>query len=149
MWFRRKSKNRRLNRGHVLDVKLRSEQVRATRIRLAVMAVGVPAITVFGLYLLWRVGEWTLDRFVYANAEFAIQRVDVMVRADRSPVVLEVNTQPGMTETSLLPKAAAAAGLNYAELCQRMIDLALKRKATRKMNDDMAIAAAISAAAAS
>ena len=77
MWFRRKSKNRRLNRGHVLDVKLRSEQVRATRIRLAVMAVGVPAITVFGLYLLWRVGEWTLDRFVYANAEFAIQRVDV------------------------------------------------------------------------
>lgn len=48
------------------------------------------------------------------------------------PVVLEVNTQPGMTETSLLPKAAAAAGLNYAELCQRMIDLALKRKAARK-----------------
>ncbi len=55
-------------------------------------------------------------------------RVDVMVRADGSPVVLEVNTLPGMTETSLLPKAAAAAGLNYAELCQRMIDLALRRK---------------------
>jgi cell division septal protein FtsQ len=77
MWFRRKQKNRRLSRGHVLDVRSRSEQVRATRIRLAVMAVGVPAITVFGLYLLWRAGEWTLDRFVYANAEFAIQRVDV------------------------------------------------------------------------
>jgi len=56
-------------------------------------------------------------------------RVDVMVRADGSPVVLEVNTLPGMTETSLLPKAAAAAGLNYAELCQRMIDLALERDA--------------------
>ena len=55
-------------------------------------------------------------------------RVDVMVRADGSPVVLEVNTLPGMTETSLLPKAAAAAGMNYAELCQRMIDLALERK---------------------
>jgi len=54
-------------------------------------------------------------------------RVDVMVRADGQPVVLEVNTQPGMTETSLLPKAAAAAGLNYAQLCQRMIDLALER----------------------
>jgi D-alanine-D-alanine ligase len=53
-------------------------------------------------------------------------RVDVMVRADGSPVVLEVNTLPGMTETSLLPKAAAAAGMNYAELCQRMIDLALR-----------------------
>ncbi|HEV2691964.1 MAG TPA: D-alanine--D-alanine ligase [Verrucomicrobiae bacterium] len=55
-------------------------------------------------------------------------RVDVMVRTDGSPVVLEVNTLPGMTETSLLPKAAAAAGMNYAELCQRMIGLALQRK---------------------
>ena len=55
-------------------------------------------------------------------------RVDVMVRADGSPVVLEVNTLPGMTETSLLPKAAAAAGFSYAGLCQRMIDLALERK---------------------
>ncbi|HUA39219.1 MAG TPA: D-alanine--D-alanine ligase [Candidatus Sulfopaludibacter sp.] len=54
-------------------------------------------------------------------------RVDVMVRADGDPVVLEVNTLPGMTETSLLPKAAAAAGLNYAQLCQRMVDLALER----------------------
>ena len=54
-------------------------------------------------------------------------RVDVMVRGDGSPVVLEVNTLPGMTETSLLPKAAAAAGLSYAELCQRMVDLALIR----------------------
>lgn len=55
-------------------------------------------------------------------------RVDVMVRANGEPVVLEVNTLPGMTETSLLPKAAAAAGLNYAELCQRMVDLALRRR---------------------
>jgi len=55
-------------------------------------------------------------------------RVDVMVRANGEPVVLEVNTLPGMTETSLLPKAAAAAGLSYAQLCQRMVELALKRK---------------------
>jgi D-alanine-D-alanine ligase len=55
-------------------------------------------------------------------------RVDVMVRDGGEPMVLEVNTLPGMTETSLLPKAAAAAGLNYAQLCQRMVDLALKRK---------------------
>ncbi len=58
-------------------------------------------------------------------------RVDVMVRPDGSPVVLEVNTLPGMTETSLLPKAAAAAGMNYARLCQRMVDLALARKTAR------------------
>jgi len=54
-------------------------------------------------------------------------RVDVMVN-DEGPFVLEVNTLPGMTETSLLPKAAAAAGIGYAELCQRMIELALARK---------------------
>jgi D-alanine-D-alanine ligase len=53
--------------------------------------------------------------------------VDVMVRADGNPVVLEVNTLPGMTETSLLPKAAAAAGLDYPALCQRMVELALAR----------------------
>ena len=53
-------------------------------------------------------------------------RVDVMVRPSGEPVVLEVNTLPGMTETSLWPKAAAAAGMDYAQLCQRMVDLALK-----------------------
>lgn len=56
-------------------------------------------------------------------------RVDVMVNRSNQPVVLEVNTLPGMTETSLLPKAAAAAGITYEDLCQRMVDLALKRAA--------------------
>lgn len=59
-------------------------------------------------------------------------RVDIMVRPDGSPVVLEVNTLPGMTETSLLPKAAAAAGLDYAQLCQQMVELALRRKDKKK-----------------
>lgn len=59
-------------------------------------------------------------------------RIDTMVRPDGTPVVLEVNTLPGMTETSLLPKAAEAAGIGYSDLCQRMIDLALNRKADRK-----------------
>lgn len=54
-------------------------------------------------------------------------RVDVMVRPNGEPVVLEINTLPGMTDTSLLPKAAAAAGLSYPQLCQRMVDLALER----------------------
>ena len=54
-------------------------------------------------------------------------RVDVMVTADGGPVVLEVNTLPGMTATSLLPKAAAAAGLDFPALCVRMMELALRR----------------------
>jgi D-alanine-D-alanine ligase len=60
-------------------------------------------------------------------------RVDVMVRVTGEPVVLEVNTLPGMTELSVLPEAAAAAGLSYPQLCQRMIDLALQRS-ERKQN---------------
>jgi D-alanine-D-alanine ligase len=60
-------------------------------------------------------------------------RVDVMVRPDGTPAVLEVNTLPGMTETSLLPKAAAAAGMDYAELCRRMVTLALERPPRKKM----------------
>jgi D-alanine-D-alanine ligase len=59
-------------------------------------------------------------------------RVDVMVRPDGGPVVLEVNTLPGMTPTSLMPKAAAAAGLNYGQLCQRIVELAWKRKCPRQ-----------------
>ncbi|MGO8766981.1 MAG: D-alanine--D-alanine ligase [Limisphaerales bacterium] len=69
-------------------------------------------------------------------------RVDVMVRPGGEPVVLEVNTQPGMTGTSLLPKAAAAAGIQYEQLCQRMIDLALKRKAAKGAATIAAAAAA-------
>jgi len=73
-------------------------------------------------------------------------RVDVMVRADGSPVVLEVNTQPGMTETSLLPKAAAAAGISYEQLCQRMIDLALERGSVTRSHNEFVHAAAHRAA---
>lgn len=77
MWFRREKKNRRLSRGHVLDVKLRSGQVRATRTRLAAIAFAVLFGTVFGLYLFWRAGAWALDYFVYENPEFAIRHIDV------------------------------------------------------------------------
>jgi D-alanine-D-alanine ligase len=51
-------------------------------------------------------------------------RVDVLLRErDEAPFVLEVNTLPGMTESSLLPKAALAAGIGYGELCRRIIEL--------------------------
>jgi D-alanine-D-alanine ligase len=55
-------------------------------------------------------------------------RVDIMLDAGVRPVVLEINTLPGMTETSLLPKAAAAAGLSYVQLCELMVELALSRR---------------------
>lgn len=62
----------------VLDVKLRSSQLRAARTRLAGVALGVCFGTVFGLYVLWRIGLWTLDRLVYENKSFAIQQIEVL-----------------------------------------------------------------------
>jgi D-alanine-D-alanine ligase len=54
-------------------------------------------------------------------------RVDVMLDEEGVPWVLEVNTLPGMTETSLLPKAAAAAGIGFVDLCNRMLGMVLAR----------------------
>jgi len=54
-------------------------------------------------------------------------RVDIMLDSSLSPYVLEVNTLPGMTETSLFPKAAAAADIGFSQLCQRMVNLAINR----------------------
>ena len=52
-------------------------------------------------------------------------RVDVLLDADNKPFVLEVNTIPGMTETSLLPKAAAVVGLDFASLCEEIAGISL------------------------
>lgn len=54
-------------------------------------------------------------------------RVDVLFdEINNHAYVLEVNTIPGMTESSLLPKAAAAAGIDYTNLCLKIIQLSLK-----------------------
>lgn len=50
-----------------------------------------------------------------------VARVDFMLGANDEPFVLEVNTIPGMTATSLVPKAAAAAGISFADLCERLL----------------------------
>ena len=77
MWLKRKPKNRRLGREQVLDVKLRSSQVRAARTRLTAISLGAMFATVFGLYLLYRAGEWTLNCLIYDNKAFAIEELDV------------------------------------------------------------------------
>ena len=56
-----------------------------------------------------------------------VSRVDMMVAED-GIWVLEVNTIPGMTPTSLLPRAAAAAGIPFPRLLDRLIELALEGK---------------------
>jgi len=54
-------------------------------------------------------------------------RADVILSDSGEPFVLEVNTIPGMTEASLLPEAAAAAGISYVDLCTRIIALSRAR----------------------
>ncbi|MFT6793377.1 MAG: D-alanine-D-alanine ligase [Rubritalea sp.] len=52
-------------------------------------------------------------------------RVDVLLDEDGNPYVLEANTIPGMTESSLLPKSAKVAGYEFSELCMKIIGLSM------------------------
>jgi D-alanine-D-alanine ligase len=54
-----------------------------------------------------------------------VTRADLIVDADGVPWLLELDTCPGMTETSLLPMAARAEGWDFAELCERIVQRAV------------------------
>jgi D-alanine-D-alanine ligase/UDP-N-acetylmuramate--alanine ligase len=53
-----------------------------------------------------------------------VARVDMMLSEDEVPYVIEVNSVPGMTEVSLVPDAARAKGIEFPELCERMLEMA-------------------------
>ena len=55
-------------------------------------------------------------------------RVDLMLDSDNRPWLLEVNTVPGMTDHSLVPMAAAEAGMDFGELAMRILDTSLDRQ---------------------
>lgn len=55
-----------------------------------------------------------------------VSRTEFIIDADRGPIILETNTIPGMTETSLLPDAARAAGYDFETLCTMLIAYALE-----------------------
>jgi D-alanine-D-alanine ligase len=57
-------------------------------------------------------------------------RVDFRITPNGKPYVLEINTVPGMTETSLLPMAANQAGLSYDALTERILASAIERAGT-------------------
>jgi D-alanine-D-alanine ligase len=58
-------------------------------------------------------------------------RIDFRMSGDGHFYCLEANTLPGMTETSLIPQSAAACGISFGELCERVVHLALERASTR------------------
>ena len=57
-----------------------------------------------------------------------LSRVDVLLDGRNIPWVLEINTIPGMTATSLLPKAASAVGIDFKNLCLNLVQLAYEPK---------------------
>jgi len=59
-------------------------------------------------------------------------RVDMLLGEDNEIYVLEVNTIPGLTERSLLPKAANARGINFDRLCLKLLQLAVKNRDNKK-----------------
>ena len=63
----------------------------------------------------------TLGLSVYSRADF-------IVTSDGEPWFLEINTLPGMTPTSLLPQEAAAVGIDYNQLCHRIVNASLEAR---------------------
>lgn len=72
-----KKKNRAFARRHILDVKVARRQAVRHRVRVATLAASLSLGTIFAIYALWRVGDWSMARFVYENKAFAIQEIDL------------------------------------------------------------------------
>lgn len=83
-----------------------------------------PAVLVEAVRL--KVQQVALDAHRALGLE-VYSRVDILLDPQNEPCVLEINTIPGMTESSLLPEAAAVAGMSYAELCAQVISLSLRK----------------------
>jgi D-alanine-D-alanine ligase len=77
-----------------------------------------------------RVQEISVDAFVATECE-SMARVDCFVREDGEVLVNELNTIPGFTSTSVYARLFEASGIGYAELLDRLIDLALERHERR------------------
>lgn len=77
--------------------------------------------------LLKRIQEMSLTVFRTVGCR-DLSRIDWLIeKATNQPYFLEVNTLPGFTSHSLLPKAAAAVGIDYSSLCQQLVEMALRR----------------------
>lgn len=66
------------------------------------------------------VQDWTQRVYDVLGCR-GVARADFMIAKNGTPYFLEINTIPGMTETSLVPKAAAHVGISYADVCERVL----------------------------
>lgn len=84
LWLNKKPRNRRFSRGNVLEVKLRSTQVRAMRTRMAAITLMVVFSVIVGAYVSWRAAQWGLSRMLYENQAFAVQKIDIQTDGEIS-----------------------------------------------------------------
>lgn len=74
-----------------------------------------------------RLGEAALKVF-HTLSLSVYSRADFIVTEDGTPYFLEINTLPGMTPTSLVPQEAAAVGIDYPSLCEKIINISLNAR---------------------
>lgn len=80
------------------------------------------------------IGEMALGLHRLLGLE-VYSRADFVLDGEGVPWCLEINSLPGLTPASLMPKEAAAAGLSYGELCEEIVQLSLRRKCLHAAND--------------
>ena len=73
-----------------------------------------------------KVQEISLKTYKVIGAK-GFSRIDLLLKNEKYPVVLEINTIPGLTPVSLMPKAAKAAGISYSQLLDKIINYALEK----------------------
>jgi len=83
--------------------------------------------TIQDVQTLYRINDTALRSFKALGCR-DFSRVDMIVSDDGIPYVIEINTIPGFTTHSLLPKAAAKAGMDMSQLCLKIVQTTLKRK---------------------
>jgi D-alanine-D-alanine ligase len=81
-----------------------------------------------------KLGEDALFIHNFLNLS-AYSRSDFILGENGGSYFLEVNTLPGMTPTSLIPQEAAAAGISYAELCEKIVELAVSERGRGREGD--------------
>jgi D-alanine-D-alanine ligase len=77
--------------------------------------------------LLRKIDETAMKSFTAAGCR-DFSRIDMIISGDGTPYVIEINTIPGFTSHSLLPKAAAKAGIEMERLCLMIVKAAVERK---------------------
>jgi D-alanine-D-alanine ligase len=81
--------------------------------------------------LVSKIHQYAVDCFNALGCR-GVARVDFILGDDGKPYVLEINTIPGMTSHSLLPKAAGKIGIPMDQLCMAMVDMAREDTAARR-----------------